>query len=65
MSDRPKRLIEFVWRDRHGIEHRAQYYGGSIDKARVHAEKEGYPGHSGQWWRYLIDDVRALIARFR
>jgi len=58
--------IEWRWKDRKGkrhaidvpIEHLTEQ---DINKSRETAKAQGYPGHSGGWWNWLVDDMHDFL----
>ena len=60
----PKFLqIAYSWRERNG--NGMSYIGRNItaSEAEESARAWGWPGHDGAWWRYALDDMKALFAR--
>lgn len=59
----------FRWRERDGSRHAlsvpidGEPNDERLTKAGLEAIEMGYPGHSGGWWNYFVDDLHGWLAR--
>jgi hypothetical protein len=61
--------VTYFWRTREGghcqvsVNVEQDFTPEQLAEARAWAIEQGYPGHEGGWWNYLVTDFHEWLAR--